>query len=128
MSFRKVVTLVSVPTAIGVLLLVAGFYAGYAGYSEPLLYAMFGFAIVFILAGMVKNPKLVRKGAKVSSLWLSMSRKLFIFNSIVALLYLLSPTLADMVFFGIAFHTVMVGLAFATLIAATMLVIDRYMV
>ena len=128
MSFKKIATLVSVPTAIGVSLLVAGFYAGYQGYSEPLLYAMFGFAIIFIIAGMVKSPKLVRKGAKVSSLWLSASRKLFIINSIVSLLYLLSPTLADMIFFGVAFHTIMVGLAFATLIAATMLLIDRYMV
>jgi len=128
MSFKKIVTLVSVPTLIGVSLLVAGFYAGYQGYSDPLLYAMFGFAIIFIFAGMVKKPQIVKKGAKISTLWLSMSRKLFIINSCISLLYLLSPTIADMVFFGVAFHTVMVGLAFATLIAATMLFIDRYMI
>jgi len=125
---KKIAAVVSVPTLLGLIILVGGFYGAQQGISDPVLYVVFGLAIVFIVSGMVKSPKLVRKGAEVSTLWLNMSQKLFIVNSFITLIYLLSPSLADQLIFGIAFSTILTGIAFATLIASVMLLIDRYLI
>ena len=125
---KKIAAVISIPTVIGLILLVGGFYGAQQGITDPILYVLFGLAIVFIIAGMVKSPKLVRKGAQVSTLWLSLSQKLFIVNSFLTLLYLLSPSLMEQLIFGVAFSTILTGIAFATVIARVMLLIDRYLV
>jgi len=125
---KKIAAVISIPTVIGILLLVGGFYAGQQGYSDPLLYVLFAISIIFIMAGVIRNPVLFRKGAKVSTLWLSMSQKLFIINSFLSLLYLLSPSLMEEVFAGVAIGTVLTGIALATVIASCMLLIDKYLV
>ena len=125
---KKIAAVISIPTVIGILLLVGAFYAGEQGYSDPLLYVLFALSIIFIMAGVIRNPTLFRKGAKVSTLWLSMSQKLFIINSFLSLLYLLSPSLMEEVFAGVAIGTVLTGIALATVIASCMLLIDKYLV
>jgi len=125
---KKIATVISIPTVIGILLLMGSFYAGQQGYSDPLLYVLFALSIIFIMAGVIRNPTLFRKGAKVSTLWLSMSQKLFILNSFLSLLYILSPSLMEEVFAGVAVGTVLTGIALATVIASIMLLIDKYLV
>lgn len=125
---KKIATVISIPTVIGILLLMGSFYAGQQGYSDPLLYVLFALSIIFIMAGVIRNPTLFRKGAKVSTLWLSMSQKLFILNSFLSLLYILSPSLMEEVFAGVAVGTVLTGIALATVIASCMLLIDKYLV
>ena len=125
---KKIAAVISIPTLLGVIMLFGGFYGAQQGITDPILYVLFGLAIVFIIAGMVKSPKLVRKGAQVSTLWLSLSQKLFIVNSFLTLLYLLSPSLMEQLIFGVAFSTILTGIAFATVIASVMLLIDRYLV
>ena len=125
---KKIATVISIPTVIGILLMLGAIYGSQAGYSDPLLYVLFAISIIFIMAGVIRNPTLFRKGAKVSTLWLSMSQKLFILNSFLSLLYILSPSLMDEVFAGVAVGTVLTGIALATVIASCMLLIDKYLV
>lgn len=125
---KKIAAVISIPTILGLMMLAGGFIGAQEGITDPILYVIFGVAIVFIVAGMVKSPKLMRKGAQVSTLWLSMSQKLFVINSFLTLLYLLSPSLMDQLILGVTFSTILTGIALATVIASVMLLIDRYLV
>jgi len=128
MNKSQVIGAISIPTIIGLLLLLGGFYGSTQGFSDPILYAVFGFAFIFIVAGTVKHPKLMQKGRKVSTLWINASQKLFMVNSFLVLIYLLAPSLMEYTILGVSFSTLLVGISISTLVATVFMLIDRYMV